>query len=147
MNLLPSPHEGQQPGDDEQAAGHGASHDADGDHGPRRTGRGGGRRKATILSKEQCLEALSSLPRLLTMDAISPQKANALRGILQTLLGAHQGRQSGPSGGADRANIRNLLREHPEAANLFVGLLTDEEINSVLESLRGEEPEATGHGN
>jgi len=30
---------------------------------------------------------------------------------------------------------------------LFVGLLTDEEINSVLESLRGEEPEATGHGN
>lgn len=92
------------------------------------------RRQPNVFSIEDCLVALAALPKLVALGLLSPAQANSMRGVYQTLLSHHEKQDAAPHRGAvqDKAELRQVLKENPQLANYFVGVLSDEEIEDIL---------------
>jgi len=91
------------------------------------------RRRHGVLSADDCLAAISAIPRLVTMGLLRPSEANAIRAACQTILNHYSQQDAFPNRCAvDRPGLRQALREKPQLANFLVGLLSDEEIADLL---------------
>ena len=90
-----------------------------------------------VFDVHMCLEALSRLPGLVLMGYVRPAQANAIRGTLETILRHyHQSgstRTASPLHGID---IMSILRTHPHLINLFEPLLTDEQLESLMQEAK-----------
>lgn len=96
------------------------------------------RRNPAVMSVEECLVALSALPKLLALGMLLPVQANAIRSACEAILGHHHKQDAAPNRrSADQAGLRQALRESPHFANYLVGLLSDEEIDNLLADNEG----------
>ena len=88
----------------------------------------------TVYDVRKCLEALSQLPGLLMMGYVRPAQANAIRSTLEAILRHYHQTDSTRSGSALKdVDIVSILRTHPELVNLFEPMLTDEQLEAVME--------------
>jgi len=92
--------------------------------------------KSSIADIEECLKALTKLPVLVLLEIVTPSQSNAMCRVYLTLL-QHHWRTTGNSANQVVAKDKfvGLLRQHPEEAEAFVGLLDDAEIAQIV---RGE---------
>jgi len=91
------------------------------------------RRRPGVSSVDECLAALSALPKLVALGLLSPAQANAIRAAYQAVLRHHSQQDGAPHRrAADQAGLRQVLRENPQLANFLVGLLSDEDIADLL---------------
>jgi hypothetical protein len=97
-----------------------------------------------VYDVQRCLEALSQLPGLLTMGYVRPAKANAIRSTLEAILRHYRQTGSTRSESALQGiDIISILRMHPDLINLFEPLLTDEQLESLLQEAKdGDDREA-----
>jgi hypothetical protein len=117
MESLPAPHEA----DDEDRQGN------------TRSRQDRGRRKPGVLSPEECLVALSALPKLVALKLITPQQANSMRASYEAILAFDSKQGAGPSRRtADHGDLRQVLKDNPHLANYFVSVLSEEEIEELL---------------
>jgi hypothetical protein len=101
------------------------------DRGP--TDQPGARRTRQIFSEQQCLEALTQLPGLITMGLVTPARANSIRSILVEILRHHQRAGRGDSRQSlDDDVVLEILRRDPTVVGLLNPLLTDDQIAMVM---------------
>ena len=97
-----------------------------------------------VYDVQKCLEGLSQLPGLLMMGYVRPAQANAIRSTLESILRHY--RQAGSTRSASALkdiDIMSILRTHPGLVNLFEPLLTDEQLESLLQEAKdGDDQEA-----
>jgi len=102
---------------------------AGGAEGPRRARR---RRNNTVPTAEQCLHQLGQLPGLIAMGVIKPAQASAIRATLGEILRDH--RRTAAAGGAiGDDQVEQLLGQSPEVLNLIAPLLTDAQLDKVMD--------------
>jgi|GEM_PF-6359958 len=96
------------------------------------------RKPGAILDPEACLRGLSQLPGLITLGILKPGHANAMRAIFSEILKAHHAQQSRQNDqGLSNDDLRELARKNPEVLNLLQALLTDEQIQMVMDEVQG----------
>ena len=92
--------------------------------------------KSSIANIDECLRALTKLPVLVLLGIVTPAKSNAMCRVYLTLLQHHwRSVGNGAIHVAAKDKFVELLRQHPEAAEAFVGFLDDAEIARIV---RGE---------
>ena len=92
--------------------------------------------KPSIATAEECLAGLTKLAVLVLLGVVTPSQSNAMCRIYLTLLQHHwRGVESGEFRVAAKDKFVELLRQHPEEAEAFVGFLDDAEIARIV---RGE---------
>lgn len=92
--------------------------------------------KRSIATAEECLEGLTKLAVLVLLGVVTPSQSNAMCRVYLTLLQHHwRGVANGVIQVAAKDKFVELLRQHPEAAEAFVGFLDDAEIAQIV---RGE---------
>ncbi len=92
--------------------------------------------KPSIANIDECLRALTKLPVLVLLGIVTPAQSNAMCRVYLTLLQHHwRGIGNGAIHVAAKDKFVELLRQHPEAAEAFVGFLDDAEIAQIV---RGE---------
>lgn len=90
-------------------------------------------RKSSIPSIEQCLRALSTLPGLLAMGAITTAMANSIRGTYEAILRHHrQGTSSISTQIPPSLNLGLILLQHPELATILEPILSREQIEQLM---------------
>jgi hypothetical protein len=90
--------------------------------------------KPVIATQEECLAALSKIPGLLLIGLIKPQVANAMRGPYKDVLEHHRRAQQVPAqGGIANDDLLQIVRKNPEYLGMLSDLLTDEQMQFVLE--------------
>jgi hypothetical protein len=98
-----------------------------------------GRDKRRAASEEDCLAALSQLVPLNMAGMIDVRQTNSFRGVYATILQYHQRKRgSGTSAVLDQPGLVDILRAHPELANLLEPLLSDEQIANLMSPTRDE---------
>lgn len=92
--------------------------------------------KPSIATAEECLAGLTKLAVLVLLGVVTPSQSNAMCRIYLTILQHHW---RGVGGGAIQVAAKDkfveLLRQHPESVEAFVGFLDDAEIAQIV---RGE---------
>ena len=97
------------------------------------------RQPRNLPDADASLEALAQLPGLLAMGLITTGQANSMRGIYSTMLQELNRRQTSRSQTQlDDADIMQLLRDNPGMLNMLAPLLTDDQIDAVMEDLAEE---------
>lgn len=92
--------------------------------------------KRSIATAEECLEGLTKLAVLVLVGVVTPSQSNAMCRVYLTLLQHHwRGLGNGAIHVAAKDKFVELLRQHPESAEAFVGFLDDAEIAQIV---RGE---------
>jgi|ETNmetMinimDraft_26_1059896.scaffolds.fasta_scaffold33680_2 hypothetical protein len=87
----------------------------------------------SIVSKEDCMVALSRLPGLLTMGFISTTQANSMRGVYATLLrNLQQDKSARSNQQLDNDSVVDMLRRDPKILSLLEPLLTREQVEMVM---------------
>jgi hypothetical protein len=125
---LPPP-ENRQQGDAE-------NHEAnapDGHSGPKGERRRGNK-SSQIPDADACLHALAAMPGLIAMGMVSTAQANAISRIYNSILQHHDrthaaGEQRAMLGG----ELMDHLRANPQLVHLFEPLLTDEQMDLLME--------------
>ena len=97
-----------------------------------------------VYDVQKCLEGLSQLPGLLMMGYLRPAQANAIRSTLEAILRHyHQAGSTRSASALNEIDIMSILRTHPGLVNLFEPLLTDEQLESLLQEAKdGDDQEA-----
>jgi hypothetical protein len=91
------------------------------------------RTKLHVLSEDECLAALTQIPRMLLLGLITSRDANAMRSAVHAILQHHQKRQAGGNApSVDDPRLVAALRANPDLASCLAPLLTDEQIERVL---------------
>jgi hypothetical protein len=86
-----------------------------------------------IASEEECLAALTKLPVLITLGLLTTSQANAIRTTYQSVLAHHRHKQStAQQQVAVNDDMLSILTQHPELANQFAPLLSDEQIKLLM---------------
>ncbi len=120
--LLPAP----LPNDDERRRANAEHSQADAraqrSQGPRRH----------VVSEADCLAALSSLPGLVVVGILSPAQANTIRGVYAAILQHYQRQSPYDRGGVADDALVDMLRRHPDYANLLEPLLSAEQIAAIF---------------
>jgi hypothetical protein len=89
---------------------------------------------SNIPTKKECLKALAQLPGLVVTGMLKTAQANALRGIYQTILQAHQKDEAdGAAGAIADSDLREAIRRDPQLAALLEPLLTDQQIAMLMQ--------------
>jgi len=91
---------------------------------------------AAAASADQCLRALTQLPGLVAMGMLTPAQANSMRATYATILQHYQKTQSTPSHAPATADVVQAVRNNPELAALLEPLLTDEQIEALMQETR-----------
>lgn len=87
-----------------------------------------------ILTRDEALEKLSSLPQLIFCGFMTVSQANSIRSILNSIIQAHDRQLGNRELPAEQsAFIAERLREFPEMANDLAGFLTPETLNRLME--------------
>lgn len=98
------------------------------------------RAKPHIATEQECLAALTKIPRLVMLGVIDVKQANSFRAIHDTLLRHSARRQaSAESIGADRPRLEALLDKHPELASELEPYLSEEQIAKYLRHVSEED--------
>lgn len=101
---------------------------------PQSSGQQAGRKKRNpIASEAECLSALSSLPKLMLLNMVTTAQANAIRGIMDTLLSHHAKPvgtvvSSSPGGNT----LVDLVKANPQLADALTPLLGAEDVQAIL---------------
>ena len=91
------------------------------------------RQADSILSEAQCLAGLSRLPGLLAFNMIKADKSNAMLGAFREILRHHSSaKDPGRNAGIVDDDMLAVLRKNPELFQLLEPLLTDEQIELIL---------------
>lgn len=127
LPLLPAP----APRDDErrpEAAKHSqADARAQQAQGPRR-----------VVSEEDCLLALGSLPALIAMGLLKTAHANSIRGVYTAILQHYRQRENpADRDGVTDEGLIDMLTRHPEYANYLEPLLSAELIATLMARATG----------
>lgn len=89
--------------------------------------------KRSIATAEECLEGLTKLAVLVLLGVVTPAQSNAMCRVYLMLL-QHHWRTTGigamPVVAKDK--LVELLRENPDTAEAFVGLLDSAEIAKIV---------------
>jgi hypothetical protein len=118
---------------DEPKPGSGTESETADDSTSHRRGRAQGH---VVASVQQCLAGLSSLPGLIALGYLSTAQANAIRGAFTAILTHHQKTQAPPKSAKAGIDVMQAVRDHPELAALLEPLLTDEQLDSLMEQTR-----------
>ena len=94
------------------------------------------RQESKILDQRQCLAGLSRLPGLLAMGVVKPAQANAMRGVFKDLLDHHREDRQQVGKTLDTDDVVAKVRENPALLNLLAPLLTDEQIDMIMEAIK-----------
>jgi hypothetical protein len=95
------------------------------------------RNVGSIPTREECLRALHQTGQLLAMDAFSPSKANALRGIYTTLIDKQESQRQADGGRPlDNEALIGILQRNPEMAKDLEPLLSNEQIAALMKQAR-----------
>lgn len=87
-----------------------------------------------VLTKEECLRALSAMPGLVIMGQIPANRANTLIRIYQTILDQYsEGQSGGERAGALDAVLLEQVRSNPSLLNALGPLLTDDQFALLSE--------------
>jgi hypothetical protein len=90
------------------------------------------RRRLRIASAEECLAVLSQLGSLVALGILSTAQANSIRSTNTAILQYHIRQQSGPSRTiTNEKGLAEMLKKHPEFANMLEPLLTNEQIQML----------------
>jgi len=90
-----------------------------------------------VYDVQKCLEALSQLSGLLMLDYVRPAKANAIRSIMEVILRHHRETASTHSASSPKdIDIMSILRTRPELVNLFEPMLTDEQLETLMQQAK-----------
>ncbi len=93
------------------------------------------RRHAGVLTVDECLMALSALPKLIVLGILTPAQASAARATYQAILNFHGQQDAAPHRRpVDQVGFREALRANPQFANFLAGVLSDEDIADLLSS-------------
>lgn len=127
--LLPAP---DQPSSDHAAGSAGQPGGAQ--HGRATRPRASGK----VLSKDDCLKALSAIPGLVIMGQIPANRANTLVRVYQAILAQIAERDAvGERAGALDASLVEQVRLNPALLNALSSLLTDEQFAMLDDALQG----------
>ena len=100
--------------------------------------------RQAIASDEDCLNALSKMPGLVAMGVLTTAQANSIRGVYSTILGYHQKARNARSVQTlDNDNVLEILRQNPEMISMVESLLTDEQVEMLMnDATDGEDEES-----
>lgn len=89
--------------------------------------------KPSIATAEECLAGLTKLAVLVLLGVVTPSQSNAMCRVYLTLLQHHwRGAGIGGNGVVAKDKFVELLRQYPERAEAFVGLLDDADIARIV---------------
>jgi hypothetical protein len=92
------------------------------------------KRDGMIYTRSQCLVMLSQLPGLVKAGFLTSAEASVIERILKTILNEHRQAQHSPTASAPApANLLQLIREHPELQSWFEPLLSDEDLQKLMD--------------
>ncbi len=100
------------------------------------------RRRGHVLSVDDCLCMLSQLPSLITLNAITPSKANAIKGALQAVLAELRGTHAARPAKELNDNLIAQLRNQPELLHSLEPLLSDEHVDEILRGVKDDTDKA-----
>jgi hypothetical protein len=98
----------------------------------------GSRAKQQVLSEEECLAALTQLPKLLLMGLVSTGQASVIRATVNAIL-QHHAKRSTAGGAGLSGNDPQLiaaLRANPALANFLAPFLSAEDIDAILRQVK-----------
>jgi hypothetical protein len=83
-------------------------------------------------NKEDILHKLGQMPGLIAIGVLPPAKANAMKGVYQTILShVDDSRQSGAARVADEDLIK-ILQQQPELLKALQPFLTPEQLDLII---------------
>jgi hypothetical protein len=93
-----------------------------------------GRAKSRVATEHDCLAALSQLPALMTFGLVDVKLANAFKGIYATILQHYQRKTANSEKPTlDRPGLLDMLRKHPDLANMLEPMLSKEQIEALMQ--------------
>ena len=124
----------------------GGSSDATGSNSRHPAGSGQKRRSrnSEAASADQCLRALTQLPGLVALGMLTPAQGNCMRGVFATILQHYQRSQTTPIPARASADLAQAVRDKPQLAALLEPLLTDDQLESLLDEARDSEDNDDG---
>ena len=84
------------------------------------------------------------MPGLVAMGVLTTAQANSIRGVYSTILGYHQKARNARSVQTlDNDNVLEILRQNPEMISMVESLLTDEQVEMLMnDATDGEDEES-----
>jgi hypothetical protein len=95
--------------------------------------------RSEALNVDQCLRGLSQLPGLIALGIFTPAQGNSTRAVFATILQHLQKAQETPIPARATADLVQALRNHPELATILEPILTDEQLDSLMQEARDAE--------
>lgn len=98
------------------------------------------RPKGRIPDREECVRAIQQLAGLVALGILTPAQANSIRASYREILNHHDRAHvaAGGAGLADR-NVLELARNHPDILSMLESILTDEQIELVMQDRGGDD--------
>ena len=89
---------------------------------------------------EACLIALGQLPGLIAMKLVTTAQANSIRGVYGTILQQHHRSRTGrDQPQLNDADVMAMLRADPRWLSMLAPLLTDAQIEAIMEETKDSE--------
>jgi hypothetical protein len=97
-----------------------------------------GSKQRSAPDSDACLAALGQLPGLVAMRVLTTAQVNTMRGVYSTMLQQHHRSQAGQhQAQLDDADVMAILRDNPTLLSLLEPLLTDEQIDAIMDDSEG----------
>ena len=91
---------------------------------------------ANVLGEAGCLRALSQLPGLIVMGAVTSSQANAMRGAYQAILSTYARRGNAPEQEQASEQLMELVKANPRLLNSLQHLLTDAQVAAFTQLIK-----------